>query len=78
MKASALFFVCLIGVALCIPVDQSAAADSQITLADLEREQIEPLIVPEQLTDEQDVARSKRFIFVHKLALAKALKLGIG
>lgn len=78
MKVSALFFLYLIGGVLCVPVDQRTAADTQLTLADLEREQIEPLIVPGQFTDEQDVARSKRFIFAHKIALAKALKLGIG
>lgn len=80
MKVSALFFLCLISIALAVPVDHHAPAETQLTLADLEREQNEPLIDTDQLTDlnDQDVARSKRFILAHKIALAKALKLGIG
>lgn len=77
---SALFFLCLIAVALSIPVDHYPTDDhTQLTLADLEREQTEPLIDADHFADPSDAARSKRFIFLHhKIALAKALKLGIG
>lgn len=79
MKASALIFLCIVAVtvAVAIPVQPEYAADSPLTLADLENEQQ----TAEGLAEENaNIAREKRFILSlsKKIALAKLAHLGLG